>query len=313
MMKQAAGPFHTFLCVFVCFQIIFKVLGNYQKVIAQWPSILSLVFLLGRFIYILVKDVRIRLNLEAEVSVWRGRTPALFGYVCSLVRICCRRPRSWRRGTSCNMFGTCWGKNRHAGRMLLTAPLPTDELFHFAFRSVRTPRPTEAALRLTLTAAGITFRMETGHVCAWFLPVLQEASQLVPETSLWMGSQLQIPKQDHWNCHNLPYRPVYSTIPCLKPLTMNRIVHTRHVETTSTGGALSVSTLCSSPWLITPSAMWPLIKWSVTRTRWNIWLPPATKPKLLEPWYRIWKNSSTWLRVSASVSPSQKCRDKGKL
>ena len=69
MMKQAAGPFHTFLCVFVCFQIIFKVLGNYQKVIAQWPSILSLVFLLGRFIYILVKDVRIRLNLEAEVSV----------------------------------------------------------------------------------------------------------------------------------------------------------------------------------------------------------------------------------------------------
>ncbi|XP_061578092.1 STRA6-like isoform X2 [Cololabis saira] len=43
-----------------------EVLGKYQKIISQWPCILSLVFLLGRFIYILVKDVRIHLNLEPE-------------------------------------------------------------------------------------------------------------------------------------------------------------------------------------------------------------------------------------------------------
>lgn len=48
--------------------MLFKVLGKHQKVIALWPSILSLVFLLGRFIYILVKDIRIHLQLEAEVS-----------------------------------------------------------------------------------------------------------------------------------------------------------------------------------------------------------------------------------------------------
>uniref|UniRef100_A0A3P9MSK7 STRA6-like n=1 Tax=Poecilia reticulata TaxID=8081 RepID=A0A3P9MSK7_POERE len=46
-----------------------KVLGKYQKIIFQWPCILSLVFLLGRFIYMLVKDVRIRLQLETAVSV----------------------------------------------------------------------------------------------------------------------------------------------------------------------------------------------------------------------------------------------------
>ncbi|XP_012722464.2 STRA6-like [Fundulus heteroclitus] len=43
-----------------------EVLGKYQKLISQWPRILSLVFLLGRFIYILVKDVRLRLQLEPE-------------------------------------------------------------------------------------------------------------------------------------------------------------------------------------------------------------------------------------------------------
>lgn len=77
MMKRGAGIFfYTFLwvfvfrvCVCVCIKIILKVLGNYQKVIVQWPSILSLVFLLGRFIYILVKDVRTHLHLEAEVSM----------------------------------------------------------------------------------------------------------------------------------------------------------------------------------------------------------------------------------------------------
>ncbi|XP_013878950.1 STRA6-like [Austrofundulus limnaeus] len=43
-----------------------KILGKYQKIIVQWPCVLSLIFLLGRFIYILVKDVRIRLQLEPE-------------------------------------------------------------------------------------------------------------------------------------------------------------------------------------------------------------------------------------------------------
>lgn len=43
-----------------------KILGKYQKVIVQWPCILSLIFLLGRFIYILVKAIRIHLQWEEE-------------------------------------------------------------------------------------------------------------------------------------------------------------------------------------------------------------------------------------------------------
>uniref|UniRef100_A0AAQ4RDH5 STRA6-like n=1 Tax=Gasterosteus aculeatus aculeatus TaxID=481459 RepID=A0AAQ4RDH5_GASAC len=50
-----------------------KILGKYQKLIVQWPCILSLVFLLGRFIYILVKAVRIHLQVEQEHSA-RQRT-----------------------------------------------------------------------------------------------------------------------------------------------------------------------------------------------------------------------------------------------
>ncbi|XP_077427665.1 STRA6-like isoform X1 [Vanacampus margaritifer] len=45
-----------------------KILGKYQKIIIQWPCILSLIFLLGRFVYMLVKDVRIHLRLEQEDS-----------------------------------------------------------------------------------------------------------------------------------------------------------------------------------------------------------------------------------------------------
>ncbi|KAF3687444.1 Stimulated by retinoic acid gene 6 protein-like [Channa argus] len=37
-----------------------KVLGKYQKIIVHWPCVLSLVFLLGRFLYMLVKTVRIQ-------------------------------------------------------------------------------------------------------------------------------------------------------------------------------------------------------------------------------------------------------------
>lgn len=35
-----------------------KILGKYQKVIVQWPTIVSLIFLLCRFIYVLVKAIR---------------------------------------------------------------------------------------------------------------------------------------------------------------------------------------------------------------------------------------------------------------
>ncbi|XP_031586794.1 STRA6-like [Oreochromis aureus] len=45
-----------------------KILGKYQKVISQWPRMLSLIFLFGRFIYILVKAIRIRLHMEQEDS-----------------------------------------------------------------------------------------------------------------------------------------------------------------------------------------------------------------------------------------------------
>ncbi|XP_056265631.1 STRA6-like isoform X2 [Pseudoliparis swirei] len=43
-----------------------KILGKYQKLIIQWPCILSLIFLLGRFVYILVKAARIHLQEEEE-------------------------------------------------------------------------------------------------------------------------------------------------------------------------------------------------------------------------------------------------------
>uniref|UniRef100_A0A8C7QFU2 STRA6-like n=1 Tax=Oncorhynchus mykiss TaxID=8022 RepID=A0A8C7QFU2_ONCMY len=46
-----------------------KILGSHQKLVYQWPTILSLVFLLGRFTYMLVKAVRIRLQLETEVRI----------------------------------------------------------------------------------------------------------------------------------------------------------------------------------------------------------------------------------------------------
>ncbi|XP_072319557.1 STRA6-like [Eucyclogobius newberryi] len=45
-----------------------KVLGKYQKLIIQWPCILSLIFLLGRFVYILVKAIRIHLQLEQDTQ-----------------------------------------------------------------------------------------------------------------------------------------------------------------------------------------------------------------------------------------------------
>lgn len=44
------------------------ILGKYQKLIIQWPCILSLIFLLGRFVYILVKAIRIHLQLEQDTE-----------------------------------------------------------------------------------------------------------------------------------------------------------------------------------------------------------------------------------------------------
>lgn len=49
--------------------VILKILGPYEKIIFQWPRILSLIFLFGRFVYMLVKAMRIRLQLEQEVSL----------------------------------------------------------------------------------------------------------------------------------------------------------------------------------------------------------------------------------------------------
>ncbi|XP_010785084.1 STRA6-like [Notothenia coriiceps] len=44
------------------------ILGKYQKLIIQLPCILSLIFLLGRFVYILVKAVRIHLQVEQDTE-----------------------------------------------------------------------------------------------------------------------------------------------------------------------------------------------------------------------------------------------------
>ncbi|XP_056890910.1 STRA6-like [Takifugu flavidus] len=73
-----------------------KVLGKHQKVIVQWPSILSLVFLLGRFIYILIKDIRIRLQLEAEEPEELMEQHKM-QHVRDLLRKTpvCRKPLSW--------------------------------------------------------------------------------------------------------------------------------------------------------------------------------------------------------------------------
>ncbi|XP_022537430.2 STRA6-like [Astyanax mexicanus] len=42
------------------------VLGEYEKIILQWPCFLCLAFLMGRFIYMVAKDVRIHLQLQNE-------------------------------------------------------------------------------------------------------------------------------------------------------------------------------------------------------------------------------------------------------
>lgn len=43
-----------------------QILGHYEKLIIQWPFFLCLGFLLGRFVYIIVKAVRIHLHLQDD-------------------------------------------------------------------------------------------------------------------------------------------------------------------------------------------------------------------------------------------------------
>lgn len=43
------------------------------------------------------------------------------------------------------------------------------------------------------------------------VPVLQDASRLVPEKGLRMGSTLQVPQQDHRHLHHFPHRPLHGT------------------------------------------------------------------------------------------------------
>lgn len=75
--------------------MVLKILGKYQKVISQWPRMLSLIFLFGRFIYILVKAIRIRLHMEQEVrntNTWIVMIPTKYVYnITSLLpsRILC--------------------------------------------------------------------------------------------------------------------------------------------------------------------------------------------------------------------------------
>uniref|UniRef100_A0A8C9XTB6 STRA6-like n=1 Tax=Sander lucioperca TaxID=283035 RepID=A0A8C9XTB6_SANLU len=45
------------------------ILGKYQRWIVQWPCILSLIFLLGRFLYMLIKAIQIHLRVEQEVNL----------------------------------------------------------------------------------------------------------------------------------------------------------------------------------------------------------------------------------------------------
>uniref|UniRef100_A0A8C4E3R2 STRA6-like n=1 Tax=Dicentrarchus labrax TaxID=13489 RepID=A0A8C4E3R2_DICLA len=58
--------FPFFACLSTPFRAAGAILGKYQKIIVEWPCVLSLIFLLGRFSYMLVKAVRIHLQLEQE-------------------------------------------------------------------------------------------------------------------------------------------------------------------------------------------------------------------------------------------------------
>ncbi|XP_048852497.1 STRA6-like isoform X3 [Brienomyrus brachyistius] len=64
------------------------VLGSFQKPILQWPSIFCLTFLLGRFVHMLVKAIRIRMGLDD-----REETEQLFQtYQAKYVQTLLQRP-----------------------------------------------------------------------------------------------------------------------------------------------------------------------------------------------------------------------------
>ncbi|KAF7241167.1 Stimulated by retinoic acid gene 6 protein-like [Varanus komodoensis] len=54
----------TLLDIFLCSEI--DVLGEHSEMFFLWPSILSYLFLLGRFVFIFVKEIRIRRGLASE-------------------------------------------------------------------------------------------------------------------------------------------------------------------------------------------------------------------------------------------------------
>ncbi|KAJ8397838.1 hypothetical protein AAFF_G00435270 [Aldrovandia affinis] len=62
-----------------------NVLGRFQKPVLQWPCILCLVFLLGRFVHMLVKAVRIHLELETAEGQEQFMQPHQTQYVQSLL------------------------------------------------------------------------------------------------------------------------------------------------------------------------------------------------------------------------------------
>ncbi|XP_066576440.1 STRA6-like isoform X2 [Amia ocellicauda] len=67
-----------------------QVLGQYQKVIFQWPCILCLIFLLCRFVHMLVKALRIHLQIEREEE----KEQLLQTYQAQYVQTLLRRPPS---------------------------------------------------------------------------------------------------------------------------------------------------------------------------------------------------------------------------
>ncbi|XP_012686734.1 STRA6-like isoform X1 [Clupea harengus] len=63
-----------------------EVLGPWQKLIFQWPSLLCLLFLLGRYVYMIVKSVRIHLKLLAEEEEQQLMQSHQARYVQSLLK-----------------------------------------------------------------------------------------------------------------------------------------------------------------------------------------------------------------------------------
>ncbi|XP_067298116.1 STRA6-like [Pseudorasbora parva] len=75
-----------------------KILGSHEKLIILWPFFLCLLFLLGRFVYIIVKAVRIHLKLQADENE-EDLQFHQFRYVQTLLKHPSERPeeKSWFR------------------------------------------------------------------------------------------------------------------------------------------------------------------------------------------------------------------------